>query len=43
MPVEHVFDGFDALPDALAALYSGKNHGAALVRIRRGPHDNKDQ
>jgi len=41
-PVEHVFDGFDALPDALASLYSGKNHGIALVRIRRGPHDNKD-
>lgn len=41
-PAEHVFDGFDALPDALASLYSGKNHGIALVRIRRGPHDNKD-
>lgn len=41
-PVEHVFDGFDALPEALASLYSGKNHGIALVRIRRGPHDNKD-
>lgn len=41
-PVEHIFDGFNALPDALASLYSGKNYGIALVRIRRGPHDDKD-
>ncbi len=38
-PVEHIFDGFAALPDALASLYSGTNLGTALVRVRRGPHD----
>ena len=38
-PVEHIFDGFEALPDALASLYDGTNHGIALTRIRRGPHD----
>ncbi len=38
-PAEHIFNGFDALPDALASLYDGSNHGIALVRIRRGPHD----
>jgi NADPH-dependent curcumin reductase CurA len=38
-PVEHIFDGFESLPDALASLYSGSNHGIALVRIRRGPYD----
>jgi len=38
-PVEHIFDGFGSLPEALASLYSGQNHGIALVRIRRGPHD----
>lgn len=38
-PVEHIFDGFEALPDALASLYDGTNYGIALARIRRGPHD----
>ena len=38
-PVEHIFEGFDSLPGALASLYDGSNHGIALVRIRRGPHD----
>jgi len=38
-PVEHVFDGFESVPDALASLYSGQNTGMALVRVRRGPHD----
>lgn len=38
-PVEHVFDGFESLPDALASLYTGSNYGIALVRIRRGPYD----
>ncbi len=38
-PLEHVFDGFDALPDCLASLYDGTNIGTALCRIRRGPHD----
>ncbi len=38
-PVEHIFDGFAALPDALASLYSGTNLGTALVRVRRGPYD----
>lgn len=41
-PVEHIFDGFEALPDALASLYNGLNHGIALVRIRRGPNDNEE-
>ncbi|MDJ0709241.1 MAG: NADP-dependent oxidoreductase [Woeseiaceae bacterium] len=41
-PVEHIVDGFEALPGALASLYSGENHGIALVRIRRGPNDDKD-
>lgn len=41
-PVEHMFDGFEKLPEALASLYTGQNHGIALVRIRRGPHDTKD-
>ena len=40
--VDHVFDGFDKLPDALASLYSGKNFGIAMVRVRRGPHDTGD-
>ena len=38
-PVEHVFDGFEALPEALASLYTGANYGTALVRVRRGPYD----
>lgn len=38
-PVEHIFNGFERLPEALASLYSGANHGIALVRIRRGPND----
>ncbi len=38
-PVEYIFDGFEKLPEALASLYSGANHGIAMVRIRRGPHD----
>jgi NADPH-dependent curcumin reductase CurA len=38
-PVEHIFDGFEALPEALSSLYTGTNHGIALVRIRRGPND----
>lgn len=38
-PVEQVFDGFDTLPDALASLYAGTNTGMAVVRVRRGPHD----
>ena len=38
-PVEHIFDGFEALPEALASLYSGTNFGTALVRVRRGPYD----
>ena len=40
-PVEHIFDGFESLPDALASLYTGANHGIALTRIRRGPHDDR--
>jgi NADPH-dependent curcumin reductase CurA len=38
-PLEHIFDGFDALPDALASLYDGSNYGTALCRVRRGPND----
>ena len=38
-PVEHVFDGFDKMPEALASLYSGKNIGMAVCRVRRGPYD----
>lgn len=38
-PVEHVFDGFASMPDALASLYDGRNTGVTLCRIRRGPHD----
>lgn len=41
-PVEHVFDGFESLPDALASLYAGTNTGMALVRARRGPYDDED-
>lgn len=37
--IEHVFEGFESLPEALASLYDGKNHGIAMVRIRRGPYD----
>jgi len=37
--VEHVFDGFEALPEALGSLYSGQNYGIAMVRVRPGPHD----
>ncbi len=42
-PVEHIFDGFETLPQALASLYTGANYGIALVRIRRGPHDEENQ
>ncbi|MGI9225864.1 MAG: NADP-dependent oxidoreductase [Woeseiaceae bacterium] len=41
-PVEHIFNGFEALPEALASLYTGLNHGIALVRIRRGPYDTEE-
>ena len=41
-PVEHIFDGFESLPEALASLYTGQNHGIALVRIRRGPNDTEE-
>lgn len=40
-PVEHVFDGFASMPDALASLYDGRNTGVTLCRIRRGPYDNE--
>ena len=40
-PAEHIFDGFESLPDALASLYTGANYGIALTRIRRGPYDDK--
>lgn len=38
-PIEHIFDGFETLPDALASLYDGNNYGVALCRVRRGPND----
>ena len=38
-PVEHIFDGFERMPEALASLYSGTNVGMALCRVRRGPYD----
>ena len=38
-PVEYMFDGFETMPDALASLYDGGNTGAAVCRVRRGPHD----
>ncbi len=38
-PAEHIFDGFDRLPEALASLYSGKNQGITICRVRRGPND----
>jgi NADPH-dependent curcumin reductase CurA len=38
-PVEHIFDGFEKMPDALASLYAGTNHGMAACRVRRGPYD----
>ena len=38
-PVEHVFDGFANMPEALASLYDGVNMGVTLCRIRRGPYD----
>ena len=41
-PVEHFFNGFESLPEALASLYTGGNYGIALVRIRRGPYDEVD-
>jgi NADPH-dependent curcumin reductase CurA len=40
-PVEHVFDGFERMPEALASLYDGLNFGVTLCRIRRGPYDNQ--
>lgn len=40
-PVEHVFDGFESMPRALASLYDGVNQGVTLCRIRRGPYDNE--
>lgn len=39
-PVEDIIDGFDAMPEGLARLYSHKNLGSALCRVRRGPYDN---
>ena len=33
------FDGFDQLPEALASLYTGKNQGITICRVRRGPND----
>lgn len=38
-PVEHIFDGFESMPQALASLYDGVNMGVTLCRIRRGPYD----
>lgn len=38
-PVEYVVDGFDAMPDALASLYDGRNKGVTLCRVRPGPYD----
>ena len=38
-PVEHIFDGFERMPEALASLYSGANVGMAVCRVRRGPYD----
>ena len=42
-PAEHIFDGFENLPAALASLYDGSNHGIALARIRHGPHDGPER
>ena len=39
---EHIFDGFDAMPEALASLYDGRNVGVTLCRIRRGPYDSPE-
>ena len=36
---QHIFDGFEKMPEALASLYSGKNIGMAVCRVRRGPYD----
>ncbi len=41
-PVEHMFDGFERMPDALASLYDGTNIGMAICRVRRGPNDTGD-
>lgn len=40
-PVEHVFDGFESMPRALASLYDGVNKGVTLCRVRRGPYDDR--
>ncbi len=40
-PVEHVFDGFESMPEALASLYDGRNFGVTLCRVRRGPYDDE--
>lgn len=33
-PVQDVVDGFEAMPDALARLYDGRNMGVQLCRVR---------
>ena len=38
-PMEDIVDGFDAMPEGLARLYSHRNVGSALCRVRRGPYD----
>ncbi len=39
-PVEHIYNGFENMPDALSNIYDGGNYGVALCRIRYGPNDN---
>lgn len=38
-PVESIIDGFENMPKALAALYSGTNTGVQICRVRGEPRD----
>jgi len=38
-PVEHIVQGFMAMPEGLAQLYDGSNHGVALCKVRKDPND----
>ena len=38
-PVEHIVEGFMAMPEGLAQLYDGSNHGVALCKVRQDPND----
>ncbi len=39
VPVQSIVNGFEQMPDALAALYDGSNTGVQVCKVRGEPHE----